>query len=129
MEILKTTGFVLRLHPVTETSLIVTWFTSDHGKLRTMAKGARRPKSPFRGSVEPFYFDELLFLRSRRTDQDDRECEAVAALGVHSEPKAQCCAMNSACVGIASTHAEMTRCVSARKARTSSMGRRSAKGW
>ena len=68
MEILKTTGVVLHLHPVTETSLIVTWFTSGHGKLRTMAKGARRPKSPFRGSVEPFYFDELLFLRSRRSD-------------------------------------------------------------
>src|SRR5436309_15938610 len=68
MEILKTTGVVLRLHPVTETSLIVTWFTSDFGKLRTMAKGARRPKSPFRGRVEPFYLDELIFLRSRRSD-------------------------------------------------------------
>jgi DNA repair protein RecO (recombination protein O) len=68
MEISKTTGFVLRLHPVTETSLIVTWFTRDFGKLRTMAKGARRPKNPFRGKVEPFHYDELLFLRSRRSD-------------------------------------------------------------
>ena len=55
--------------------------------------------------------------------QDD----VAAALAVHA--KAQCCAMNSACVGILSTHAEMTRWVSARKARTSSIGRRSAKGW
>lgn len=68
MEILKTEGIVLRLHPVTETSLIVTWLTKDHGKLRTMAKGARRPKSPFRGRVEPFYRDEVLFLRSGRSD-------------------------------------------------------------
>lgn len=68
MEILKTTGIVLRQRPVTETSLIVTWLTKDFGKLRTMAKGARRPKSPFRGHVEPFYLDELLFLRSRRSD-------------------------------------------------------------
>ncbi len=68
MEILKTTGIVLRLQPVTETSLIVTWFTEGFGKLRTMAKGARRPKNPFRGRVEPFYLDEVLFLRSRRSD-------------------------------------------------------------
>jgi DNA repair protein RecO (recombination protein O) len=68
MEIPKTTGIVLRYHPVTETSLIVIWLTKHFGKLRTMAKGARRPKSPFRGKVEPFYLDELLFLRSRRSD-------------------------------------------------------------
>lgn len=75
MEILKTEGIVLRHHPVTETSLIVTWLTEDHGKLLTMAKGARRSKSPFRGRVEPFYRDEILFLRSRRSDLHVlREC-------------------------------------------------------
>jgi DNA repair protein RecO (recombination protein O) len=61
-------AIVLRLHPVTESSLIVTWFTREFGKLRTMAKGARRPKSPFRGKIDLFYYDEVLFLRSKRSD-------------------------------------------------------------
>lgn len=68
MEIPRATGIVLRQYPVTETSLILTWFTRECGKLRTIAKGARRSKSPFRGEVEPFYFDEILFVRSRRSD-------------------------------------------------------------
>jgi len=78
MEVPKTTGIVLRYSPVTETSLIVTWLTRDFGKVRTMAKGARRPQSPFRGQVEPFYLDELLFVRSRRSDLHFlRECSLI----------------------------------------------------
>jgi DNA repair protein RecO (recombination protein O) len=68
MEIERAEGIVLRCQPVTETSLIVTWFTREFGRLKTMAKGARRPKSPFRGKLDLFYRDELLFLRSRRSD-------------------------------------------------------------
>ena len=68
MEIERAEGIVLRCQPVTETSLIVTWFTREFGKLKTMAKGARRPKSAFRGKLDLFYRDELLFLRSRRID-------------------------------------------------------------
>lgn len=61
-------AIVLRCQPVTESSLIVTWFTREAGKLRTMAKGARRPKSPFRGKIDLFYRDEIVFLRSKRSD-------------------------------------------------------------
>jgi DNA repair protein RecO (recombination protein O) len=68
MDTERTEAIVLRLHPVTESSLIVTWFTRECGKLKTMAKGARRPKSPFRGKIDLFYRDEMLFLRSKRSD-------------------------------------------------------------
>jgi DNA repair protein RecO (recombination protein O) len=68
MDIERAEGIVLRCQPVTETSLIVTWFTREFGKLKTLAKGARRPKSPMRGKLDLFYRDELLFLRSRRSD-------------------------------------------------------------
>jgi DNA repair protein RecO (recombination protein O) len=61
-------AIVLRLHPVTESSLIVTWFTREAGKLKTMAKGARRPKNPMRGKIDLFYRDEIVFQRSRRGD-------------------------------------------------------------
>ncbi len=68
METERAEAVVLRVHPVTESSLIVTWFTREFGKLKTMAKGARRPKGPFRGKIDLFYLDEILFSRSRSSD-------------------------------------------------------------
>ncbi len=61
-------AIVLRMQPVTESSLIATWFTREFGKLKTLAKGARRPKSPLRGKLDLFYHDEIVFLRSNRSD-------------------------------------------------------------
>lgn len=68
METERAEGIVLRCQPVTESSLLVTWFTREFGKLKTLAKGARRPKSPLRGKMDLFYQDEILFLRSTRSD-------------------------------------------------------------
>ena len=62
------TGLILRTWPLTETSLIIHWITRDLGRLATVAKGARRPKSPFRGKLDLFYLAELSFSRSRRSD-------------------------------------------------------------
>lgn len=64
----RTIGIILRLRPLTETSLIVHWLTVDHGRLATVAKGARRPKSPLRGKLDLFYRAEFSFARSRRSD-------------------------------------------------------------
>ena len=47
---------------------MVTWFTREHGKVKTLAKGARRPKGPFQGKLDLFYEDELVWLRSRRSE-------------------------------------------------------------
>jgi len=68
MDTERAEGIVLRRQPVTESSLIVTWYTREFGKLKTMAKGARRPKGPFQGKIDLFYRDEILFLPSRRSD-------------------------------------------------------------
>jgi len=62
------TGIILRTRPLTETSLIVHWLTPDLGRLATVAKGARRPKSPFLGRLDLFYLAEFSFNRSRRSD-------------------------------------------------------------
>src|SRR5262245_43511374 len=64
----RTTGLILRVRPLPETSLIVHWLTQDFGRLATVAKGARRPKSPFRGKLDLYYEADLSFLRSRRSD-------------------------------------------------------------
>jgi DNA repair protein RecO (recombination protein O) len=62
------TGFILRLRPLTETSLIVHWLTPDLGRIATVAKGARRPKSPFRGKLDLCYECDFSFTRSRRSE-------------------------------------------------------------
>ncbi len=61
-------GLVLRTRPLTETSLIVHWLTPSLGRLATVAKGARRPKSPFRGKLDLFYRADFSFNRSRRSE-------------------------------------------------------------
>lgn len=64
----RTTGVVLRTRPLTESSLIVHWLTPDLGRLGTIARGARRPKSTLRGKIDLFYTAEFTFARSRRSD-------------------------------------------------------------
>jgi DNA repair protein RecO (recombination protein O) len=68
MDTERAEGIVLRRQPVTESSLIVTWYTREFGKLKTLAKGARRLKGPFQGKIDLFYRDEIVFLPSRRSD-------------------------------------------------------------
>lgn len=46
--------YVLHSYPYKETSLIVELFTRDFGRLTTIAKGARRPKSAMRGMLQLF---------------------------------------------------------------------------
>ena len=61
------TGLILRTRPLTETSLIVNWLTPDAGRIATVAKGARRTKSPFLGGLDLFYLADFSFSRSRRS--------------------------------------------------------------
>ena len=61
-------GIILRTRPLTETSLIVHWLTADHGRLSTVAKGAKRLKSPFRGKLDLFFEGGFSFGRSRKSD-------------------------------------------------------------
>src|SRR5688500_4547624 len=64
----RTSGIILRTRPLTETSLIVEWLTPDLGRIFTVARGARRPKSPFLGKLDLFYEADFSFARSRRSD-------------------------------------------------------------
>jgi DNA repair protein RecO (recombination protein O) len=62
------TGLVLRTYPLTETSLIVHWLTKEQGRIATVATGARRTKSSFRGKIDLFFLCDFLFARSRKSD-------------------------------------------------------------
>jgi DNA repair protein RecO (recombination protein O) len=63
-----TSAILLRKTKLTETSLIVTWFTAAHGRIKTVAKGARQPKSRFSGLLDLFFVCEIQFARSRRSE-------------------------------------------------------------
>ena len=45
-------SFILRTYPFREADLIVSFFTRDQGKLRGVARRARRPKGPFGSGLE-----------------------------------------------------------------------------
>jgi DNA repair protein RecO (recombination protein O) len=62
------TGLILRTRPLTETSLIIHWLTPNFGRIATVAKGARRHKSPFAGKLDLFYLADFSFSRSRNSD-------------------------------------------------------------
>jgi len=64
----RSQGIILRIHPLTETSLIIRWLTPEFGRVATVAKGARQPKSPLRGKLDLFYLADFTFKRSRRSE-------------------------------------------------------------
>ena len=57
---------LIRLTRLTDTSWIVHWFTGAHGLIKTVARGARRPGSPFAGRLDLFFSGEITFQRARR---------------------------------------------------------------
>ena len=64
----KARGIVIRLTKLSDTSLIVHWCTREAGLLKTVAKGARRPKSPFAGKLDLFVEAELVWVPSRKSE-------------------------------------------------------------
>ena len=58
----KSLAIVLRLVDFSETSLIVTLFTEDWGKISALAKGARRPKGPFEAALDLLAVCRIVFL-------------------------------------------------------------------
>ncbi len=65
---MKAHGTLIRRSPLTETSLIVHWCTHEYGIVKSVAKGARRPKSPFAGKLDLFYLCEIEIHPARNGD-------------------------------------------------------------
>jgi DNA repair protein RecO (recombination protein O) len=61
-------GVLLRKIRFSDTSLIITWFTDARGKIKTIAKGALRPKSPFVGRLDLFFNCDLLLSLARKSE-------------------------------------------------------------
>jgi DNA repair protein RecO (recombination protein O) len=65
MPLLKTPAIVLRSRKWGEADRIVTFFTLRFGKLRGVARGARRLKNRFGSALEPFVHGELNLFEKR----------------------------------------------------------------
>jgi DNA repair protein RecO (recombination protein O) len=72
MPILRSKAIVLRTYRVGEADKIVVFFTLELGKIRGMAKGARRPRSRFGSSLEVGTEVELTFF-----EKEGRELVSV----------------------------------------------------
>jgi DNA repair protein RecO (recombination protein O) len=59
----KATALVLRVVEFSESSSVVTLFTREFGKVRGLAKGARRQKSPFESALDLLSLCRIVFLR------------------------------------------------------------------
>ena len=64
----KTEGIVLRHGDMGEADRLITLFTPYRGKLRAVAKGARRPTSKLAGHIEQFTHTNVLIARGRSLD-------------------------------------------------------------
>lgn len=74
----KTAGYVLRTLNYSESDLIVTFSSRDFGKLKGIAKGAKRSKKRFANVFEPFSLTNVIFTRkSRDTLSLIEACEII----------------------------------------------------
>jgi DNA repair protein RecO (recombination protein O) len=64
----STPAILLRKRKFSDTSSIISWCTQSMGCIQTMAKGARRAKSPFAGKLDLFYETEIQIAPSRKSN-------------------------------------------------------------
>jgi len=62
----KDLAICIRALDYSETSQIVTFFTRATGKISAIAKGSKRPKSAFDGTIEIFSFGKIVFSDSNK---------------------------------------------------------------
>ena len=72
MGLVETEGLVLKSYSLAEADKIVVFLTQEHGLVRGVAKGAKRLKSKFGGSLEPFSIVRLTFWQ-----KEDRELVSI----------------------------------------------------
>lgn len=71
--IVQTEGLVLRNFRMSESSKVVIVYTRNFGKIRLVAKGARRPKSKFGASLEPLTWGRYVFYK-----RENREIQTLS---------------------------------------------------
>lgn len=66
----STEAIILKRRRFSETSLLVSMFTRDFGRVEALAKGARRKSSPMKGHFDLFSLEEVVIFRRERSGLD-----------------------------------------------------------
>ena len=66
MAIQTTDGVVLKKHDLRESSLVLTFFTRDFGKISGVIKGVRGPRAQLGATPQLFSLDRIVFYESKR---------------------------------------------------------------
>lgn len=78
MPLKESDAFVLVTYPVGEADKVVVMFTREFGKIRAVARGARRPKSIFGASLEPLSEVHVSFFEKETRELVSlRQCELL----------------------------------------------------
>ena len=62
----KTLALVLAKQDYRDTSLLVDFFTQEHGKIKGILKGVRDGRARYGSTLEPFSLNEILFYKRKR---------------------------------------------------------------
>lgn len=94
-EVEHSQAILIRRRAWGDTSWIVTWLTLGYGKVSTMARGARRPASPFSGKLDLFYIGDISFAVSKKSSlhtlREVQILEPFDASGLGSANLFMCC--------------------------------------
>src|SRR5215467_604695 len=83
MALKESEAIVLRTYPLREADLLVTLFTRNEGKVRGVARSAKKSRKRFGGALEP-----LTFVRAFYEDRERQELARLDALEVLESPLA-----------------------------------------
>ena len=83
MALKESEAIVLRTYPLREADLLVTFFTRNEGKVRGVARAAKKSRKRFGGALEP-----LTFVRAFYEDRERQELARLDALEVLESPLA-----------------------------------------
>src|SRR5687767_7710861 len=69
---------VIRILPLREVDLVVSFFTRDAGKLRSVARRTRKPKSPFGAGIERLSHVNMWYIARENRDLVNLDrCELI----------------------------------------------------
>ena len=69
MSTYKSEGIIIRRHNFGESSLLLDFYTKEHGRVEAVARSARKLKGKLKGHLELFLCTDLIFARARSIDK------------------------------------------------------------
>src|SRR5439155_14569090 len=83
MALKESEAIVLRTYPLREADLLVTLFTREEGKVRGVARSAKKSRRRFGGALEP-----LTYVRAHYEDREQQELARLDSCEVLESPLA-----------------------------------------